>query len=204
MAAPAFDPSPAAAPRAVPLREARNRLTQLVAFAELTDAVTMITRDGDPRPVAAIVPAHAARTAAQARAEDERVRAVTAGWARRLDALHDRSARMHAAELRVVTDALAQAWAELDRRVPPGVDPALTRLRAAHTHLLAEAERPEARRPETERPKANDPKQNDPKLNDPNQNDPKQNGPKLNAPKRDAPKRDARKQSTTEPAPGLR
>jgi antitoxin (DNA-binding transcriptional repressor) of toxin-antitoxin stability system len=136
MAAPAVDPS-ADHTFSVPLRDARNRLTQLVAFAELTDAVTMITRDGDQRPVAAIVPAPAARTAAQTRADDDRVRAVTAGWARRLDATHERSARMHAAELRAVTEALAQVWAELDRRVSPGSDPALTRLRAAHAHLLA-------------------------------------------------------------------
>lgn len=140
MAAPAFDPS-ADQTRSVALREARNRLTQLVAFAELTDTVTMITRDGDPRPVAAIVPASAARTAAQAGAEDDRFRAVTAGWARRLDALHDRSARMHAAELRAVTQALAEVWAQLDRHVPPGADPALVRLRAAHAHLLPDAPR---------------------------------------------------------------
>ncbi|MBM0228545.1 type II toxin-antitoxin system Phd/YefM family antitoxin, partial [Micromonospora sp. ATA51] len=58
MAAPALahrtDP-----PRALPLREVRTRLTQLVALAELTDTVTVVTRDGDPRPVAAIVPASA-------------------------------------------------------------------------------------------------------------------------------------------------
>jgi prevent-host-death family protein len=138
MAAPAFDPT-AESTRSVPLREARNRLTQLVAFAELTDAVTLITRDGDPRPVAAIVPASAARTSAQARAEEDRLRAVTAGWARRLEALHERSARMHAAELRAATEALAQVWEQLDRRVPPGTDPGLARLRAAHHHLLAAA-----------------------------------------------------------------
>jgi antitoxin (DNA-binding transcriptional repressor) of toxin-antitoxin stability system len=141
----AFDPSRSASdpsvglPRSVPLREARSRLTQFVAFAELTDAVTVITRDGDSRPIAAIVPASAARTAAQARSEDQRVRTVTAGWARRLDEMRERSRRMHAAEMQAVTTALAQAWAELDRRVPPGADPALTRLREAHAHLLADA-----------------------------------------------------------------
>lgn len=135
MAAPAFAADDAA-PRAVPLREARTRLTQLVALAELTDTVTVITRDGDPRPVAAVVPAAAARTAAQARADADRVREVTAGWARRLDELHDRGARRHAAELRAVTTALAEAWAELDRRAAPGGDPALARLRAAHADLL--------------------------------------------------------------------
>lgn len=123
-------------PRTLPLREARTRLTQLVAMAELTDTVTVITRDGDPRPVAAIVPATAARSAAQARADADRVAAVSAGWARRLDDLHRRGAERHAAELRAVTDALAEVWAELDRRVAPGSDPALARLRAAHADLL--------------------------------------------------------------------
>ena len=131
--APASDPD---SPRTLPLREVRVRLTQLVALAEVADTVTMITRDGDPRPIAAIVPAPAARTAARARADAERVGAVTAGWARRLDELHRQSARRHAAELRVLSDALAQAWAELDRRVTPGSDPALARLRAAHADLL--------------------------------------------------------------------
>ncbi|HEX8630700.1 MAG TPA: type II toxin-antitoxin system Phd/YefM family antitoxin [Catenuloplanes sp.] len=135
MAAPAFA-ADNETPRAVPLRDARTRLTQLVALAELTDTVTVITRDGDSRPVAAVVPAAAARTAAQARADTDRVREVTAGWARRLEELHTRSARLHAAELAAVTTALAEAWAELDRRVGPGADPALARLRAAHAHLL--------------------------------------------------------------------
>ncbi|MFG1951771.1 type II toxin-antitoxin system Phd/YefM family antitoxin [Micromonospora sp. NPDC048830] len=135
MAAPALahEPTP---PRALPLREARTRLTQLVAMAELTDTVTLVTRDGDPRPIAAIVPAPAARTAAQARADTDRLAAVTAGWARRLDELHRQSSRRHAAELRAVTAALAEVWAELDRRVTPGSDPALARLRAAHADLL--------------------------------------------------------------------
>ncbi|MFK3980644.1 type II toxin-antitoxin system Phd/YefM family antitoxin [Micromonospora sp. NPDC050397] len=135
MAAPALAPD-VDQPRALPLREARTRLTQLVALAELTDTVTVITRDGDPRPIAAIVPAPAARTVARARADAERLSTVTAGWARRLDELHRHSARRHAAELRAVTDALAEVWAELDRRATPGSDPALLRLRAAHADLL--------------------------------------------------------------------
>ncbi|HEY0699619.1 MAG TPA: type II toxin-antitoxin system Phd/YefM family antitoxin, partial [Micromonospora sp.] len=118
-------------PRALPLREARMRLTQLVALAELTDTVTLVTRDGDPRPVAAIVPAQAARTMAQTRADADRLAAVTAGWARRLDETHRQSARRHAAELRTLTDALAEVWAELERRAPGG-EQALARLRAAH------------------------------------------------------------------------
>ena len=122
-------------PRALPLREVRTRLNQLLSLAELTDTVTLVTRDGDPRPVAAIVPAPAARTAAQARADAERLAAVTAGWARRLEELHRQSTRRHAAELRTVTDALAEVWAELERRAPAG-DRTLARLRAAHADLL--------------------------------------------------------------------
>ncbi|MGW3810320.1 type II toxin-antitoxin system prevent-host-death family antitoxin, partial [Micromonospora sp. NPDC005113] len=68
MAVPALTPHPDP-PRSVPLREARTRFSQLVALAELTDAVTVVTRDGDHRPVAAIVPAAAARSGAQARAD---------------------------------------------------------------------------------------------------------------------------------------
>ncbi|TDB79953.1 type II toxin-antitoxin system Phd/YefM family antitoxin [Micromonospora sp. KC721] len=122
-------------PRSMPLRELRTRLTQVIAMAELTDTVTLVTRDGDPRPLAAVVPAAAARSAAQARADDERLAAVTAGWARRLEETHRQGARRHAAELRAVTDALAEVWAELDRRVPPGTDATVDRLRAAHRHL---------------------------------------------------------------------
>ncbi|MET7748990.1 type II toxin-antitoxin system Phd/YefM family antitoxin [Micromonospora sp. NPDC005367] len=124
-------------PRSLPLREARTRLTQLVALAELTDTVTVVTRDGDPRPVAAIVPAGAARTQAQARSDADRLATVTSGWARRLDEQRRQSGRRHAAELRAVRAALAQAWAELDRRTS-GDDPVLARLRAAHADLLAD------------------------------------------------------------------
>ncbi|MEU4680035.1 type II toxin-antitoxin system Phd/YefM family antitoxin [Micromonospora sp. NPDC023737] len=124
-------------PRSLPLREARTRFTQLVALAELTDTVTVVTRDGDPRPVAAIVPAGAARTLAQASADADRLATVTSGWARRLDEQRRQSSRRHAAELRAVRAALAQAWAELDRRTPAG-DPVLARLRAAHADLLAD------------------------------------------------------------------
>ncbi|TDC36190.1 type II toxin-antitoxin system Phd/YefM family antitoxin [Micromonospora sp. 15K316] len=124
-------------PRSLPLREARTRLTQLVALAELTDTVTVVTRDGDPRPVAAIVPAGAARTLAQTTADADRLATVTSGWARRLDEQRRQSGRRHAAELRAVRAALAQVWAELDRRAEPG-DRALARLRAAHADLFAD------------------------------------------------------------------
>ncbi|MEU2611071.1 type II toxin-antitoxin system Phd/YefM family antitoxin [Micromonospora sp. NPDC007271] len=136
MAAPALaDRSPQ--PRALPLREVRTRLTQVIALAELTDTVTLVTRDGDPRPVAAVVPAAAARTAAQARADAERLAAISAGWSRRLEELRRQSSRRHAAERRALVEALAEVWAELERRAPAG-DPALARLRAAHADLLRE------------------------------------------------------------------
>ncbi|MFI7608344.1 type II toxin-antitoxin system Phd/YefM family antitoxin [Micromonospora sp. NPDC049366] len=137
MAVPALPPR-SDQPRALPLREVRSRLTQLVALAEATDTVTVVTRDGDPRPVAAIVPAAAARTLAQSRADADRLATVTAGWARRLDELHRQRGRRHAAELRAVRAALAEAWAELDRRALPGGDAPLARLRAAHADLLAD------------------------------------------------------------------
>ncbi|MBX7266776.1 type II toxin-antitoxin system Phd/YefM family antitoxin [Micromonospora sp. Llam7] len=137
MAVPALTPRNGPA-RSLPLREVRTRLSQLVALAALTDTVTVVTRDGDPRPVAAIVPAVAARTAAEARADADRLAEVTAGWSRRLDAQRQQSSRRHAAELRAVTSALAEVWAELDRRVPPGTDSLLARLRAAHADLLAD------------------------------------------------------------------
>lgn len=134
MAAPALaDRSPQ--PRALPLREVRTRLTQLVALAELTDTVTVVTRDGDPRPIAAIVPAPAARTAAQTRADADRIAAISAGWSRRLEEQRRQSSRRHAAERQALVEALAETWAELDRRAPAG-DPALARLRAAHADLL--------------------------------------------------------------------
>lgn len=137
MAVPALTPH-SDPPRSVPLREARTRFSQLVALAELTDAVTVVTRDGDPRPVAAIVPAAAARSGAQARADADRLSTVTAGWARRLEEQHRRGSQRHAAELGAVRAALAEVWAELDRRVVPGSDATLARLRAAHNDLLAD------------------------------------------------------------------
>ncbi|MEK8105601.1 hypothetical protein NKG94_11485 [Micromonospora sp. M12] len=83
-------------------------------------------------------PAAAARSGAQARADADRLSTVTAGWARRLEEQHRRSSQRHAAELGAVRAALAEVWAELDRRVVPGSDPTLARLRAAHNDLLAD------------------------------------------------------------------
>ncbi|MBL6277924.1 type II toxin-antitoxin system Phd/YefM family antitoxin [Micromonospora fiedleri] len=134
MAVPALTPRNTP-PRSLPLREARTRLSQLVAMAELTDTVTVVTRDGDSRPIAAIVPADAARSAAQARADAGRLAEVTAGWSRRLEAQREQAGRRHAAELRAMRAALAEVWAVLERRAAPG-DAELARLRAGHADLL--------------------------------------------------------------------
>jgi antitoxin (DNA-binding transcriptional repressor) of toxin-antitoxin stability system len=123
-------------PRAVSLREARVRLSQLVALAELNDTVTLITRDGDARPIAAIVPEAAARSLAETRAARQRAEASAAGWERRLDRARADSAQRHRAELHMIRRALVEAWSALDRHVRPGADPGLDALRVAHAEVL--------------------------------------------------------------------
>lgn len=133
-------------PHEVSVREARLRLVQLVRLIQLGDHVTVLT-DETGRPAAALVPAAAARSVAQLResaacaaasAQQAQARAAAsaAGWSRRLEVLREQSARRHAAELQAVSQALAEAWAELDRRCPRAADPALRRLRAAHQQWL--------------------------------------------------------------------
>ncbi len=121
------------------LREAQVRLSQLVGLAELTDQVTVIERDG--RPVAAVVPAAAARNAEDARSADARMSASAAGWTRRLAELRDQLSRRHRAELTSVTTALGQAWAELDRLSPPGTDREIDQLRMAHRYVVTAPDR---------------------------------------------------------------
>lgn len=128
---------------ALSLREAQVRLSQLVGLAELADQVTLIHRDG--RPVAAVVPAAAARSRAQERAAGERARASAAGWARRLAELREQLGRRHRAELDALRRALGETWAALDRYGPPGTDRDLDRLRAAHRDLLAPGDGPASR-----------------------------------------------------------
>jgi len=125
-------PAGAGAPHSLPLREVRTRLTQLVALAELSGTVTLITRDNDPRPVAAIAPA----TAVTSSGESPQARASAAGWQRRLEQVRANLHRQHQGELNAVIRALDQVWAELDRHVRPGSDRDIERLRAAHAHLL--------------------------------------------------------------------
>jgi antitoxin (DNA-binding transcriptional repressor) of toxin-antitoxin stability system len=119
----------------VSVREARMRLPHLVSLVRVGDQVTVLTDDAG-RPAAALVPVEAARTVAQTRAARTWAEASAAGWSRRLDAVREQSRRRHEAELRTIADALAQAWAELDARCPPGGDAALDRLRAAHQPWL--------------------------------------------------------------------
>jgi antitoxin (DNA-binding transcriptional repressor) of toxin-antitoxin stability system len=166
MGSPATVPPPPSDDRRhheVSVREARMRLPHLVSLVRIGDQVTLLT-DETGRPAAALVPVEAARTAAQTRAAqaqaadaqtqaadaqaqaaaaqaqaaDARARAEAsaAGWSRRLELLREQSRRRHEAELRTVVEALAEAWAELDARCPPGADAALDRLRAAHRRWL--------------------------------------------------------------------
>jgi antitoxin (DNA-binding transcriptional repressor) of toxin-antitoxin stability system len=135
MGFPATVPPPDDRHHEVSVREARMRLPHLVGLVRVGDQVTVLTDDAG-RPAAALVPVEAARTVAQARAARTRAEASAAGWSRRLDAVRDQHQRRHEAEMRTITDALTQAWAELDARYPPGGDAALDRLRAAHQPWL--------------------------------------------------------------------
>ncbi|GIG65040.1 hypothetical protein Pen01_13350 [Phytomonospora endophytica] len=133
MAARNVEPGPAS----IPLREARIRFTQLVSLADLNNSTTIVTRDGDSRPVAAIVPASALRAVQAAPPPDADWRAtVNAGWARRLQTLREQLSSRHVAERRVLVDALEKAWEELDRLARPGSDRGVESLRAAQAHLL--------------------------------------------------------------------
>lgn len=133
MAAPILEP----APTSIPLREARVRFSQLVALTELNNSTTILTRDGDHRPIAAIVPASSLGSLGNAPPVDSDWRAtVNAGWAKRLQSLREQLTHRHDAERRVLFDALHRAWAEIDRLARPGSDREIEKLRAAQSHLL--------------------------------------------------------------------
>ena len=133
MAAPKLEP----APTSIPLREARVRFSQLVALTELNNSTIIVTRDGDTRPIAAIVPATSlAALRNEPRADADWRATVNAGWARRMQSLREQLTHRHATERRVLLDALSRAWAQLDRLARPGSDRELDRLRAAQAHLL--------------------------------------------------------------------
>ena len=125
--------------QAMPLREARIQLRRLVALAELTDTVTVITADGESRPRAALVPAAAARTVAEMHEAQRRADTSAAGWARRVEDAKDTMRRRHEAELHATRRALMEAWQALDALVRPGSEPAIDALRVAHADLLREA-----------------------------------------------------------------
>jgi antitoxin (DNA-binding transcriptional repressor) of toxin-antitoxin stability system len=132
-------PIPAEEPRfrqVISQRDARTRLAQLLARTGPADVVTVIA-DGD-RPLAALVPVQAAQSAAEAAASARRAEKSAAGWSARLERLRAQLLARHAAETDGLTRALAEAWAELDRRSPPGRDAAVDHLRAAHRPLLTD------------------------------------------------------------------
>ena len=118
---------PSGQPRELPLSEARVRLTQLARLTAVTGQVTVITDGG--RPVAALVPADAARSRAEAQATAAHARAVAAGWMQRMEAVRAALRGQHAAEAR----QLEAAWHLLDRLSPPGADRAVDAARAART-----------------------------------------------------------------------
>jgi prevent-host-death family protein len=118
----------------ITLAEARVRLTHLVRATALTDRVTVIVDQG--RPVAAVVPAAAARTLAEVTAAASQARAAAVGWARRVESVRAQLRRQHAIERAELARALTAVWRELDARCPPGADKAVDALRAAHRDLL--------------------------------------------------------------------
>jgi antitoxin (DNA-binding transcriptional repressor) of toxin-antitoxin stability system len=103
------------------LVEARTRFVQLARLAGLTGRTTVVTEDG--RPLAAIVPVGAARP--------ERPNPAAAGWIRRIDNLRAEFGRQHGG----LEQALEDAWRELDRARPPGVDRQVDALRAAQADI---------------------------------------------------------------------
>ncbi|MDQ0371128.1 type II toxin-antitoxin system Phd/YefM family antitoxin [Catenuloplanes indicus] len=130
-------PIPAEEPRprqVISQRDARTRLAHLLARTGPADIVTVIA-DGD-RPLAALVPVQAAQSAAEAAAAARRAEKSAAGWSARLEKLRAQLLTRHAAETDELVRALAEAWAELDRRSPPGRDATVDHLRAAHRPLL--------------------------------------------------------------------
>ncbi|MDR7276325.1 type II toxin-antitoxin system Phd/YefM family antitoxin [Catenuloplanes atrovinosus] len=135
-------PIPAEQPRprqVISQRDARTRLSHLLARTGPADIVTVIA-DGD-RPLAALVPVPAAQSAAEAAAAARRAGQVAAGWSARLETLRAQLLARHAAETESLVRALSEAWAELDRRCPPGRDATVDHLRAAHLPLLADDRR---------------------------------------------------------------
>lgn len=110
------------------------RLVQLVRMTAVADQVTLIVDAG--RPVAALVPADAAQTSAQARASAAHAQAVAAGWAQRLESVRGTLRGQHASQQREWQRALTEVWRLLDRLSPPGAERGVDALRAAHRDML--------------------------------------------------------------------
>lgn len=129
-------PNTVPGPRSVPLREARVRFSQLVALSELNNTTTIITRDNDSRPIAVLAPTSAVAGAPEPRRSADWHATVNAGWARRLDDVRTQLSDRHARERKVLLDALARAWEELDRLARPGADRDVDELRAVQSELI--------------------------------------------------------------------
>jgi antitoxin (DNA-binding transcriptional repressor) of toxin-antitoxin stability system len=119
----------------VPMAEARLRLSQLARQCQHGDMVTYLVDAGSP--VAAVVPAAAARTVRQMQASAMHSEAAAAGWAARVEQVRSDVRRQHQAQSEAVREALAQAWELLDLRCPPGTDRAVDALRALHRQHLS-------------------------------------------------------------------
>jgi antitoxin (DNA-binding transcriptional repressor) of toxin-antitoxin stability system len=107
------------------LVEARTRFVQLVRLAGLAQQTTVVTDGG--RPLAAIVPVGGGND------HDGEKPNAAAGWVKRIETLRDDFQRQHA----VLERALEQAWQELDKLRPPGVDRDVDELRVAHSVFRA-------------------------------------------------------------------
>jgi antitoxin (DNA-binding transcriptional repressor) of toxin-antitoxin stability system len=117
----------------VPVAEARSRLAQLIRMISVTGQVVVVLDGG--RAAAAIVPADAAQSRAEAAAVRERARAAAAGWARRIEEVRGTVGRQQADRIRVLESLLDEAWGLLDARCPPGADRAVEGARAAYRQV---------------------------------------------------------------------
>jgi antitoxin (DNA-binding transcriptional repressor) of toxin-antitoxin stability system len=129
-------PESAAAPRRieVSMAEARIRLAQLIRMISVTGQVALVVDGG--RSVAAIVPADAAQSRAEAAAAHDRARAAAAGWARRTEEVRATVGRQQADRVRTLEQLLGEAWGLLDDRCPPGTDRAVDGARAAYREAV--------------------------------------------------------------------
>ena len=133
MAQPASLPEP---PRELPIQEVRTRLVTLARMTDLTGAVTIVSDGG--RAVAALVPADAARSRAEAREATAHQQAAARGWQQRLETVRRHLRGQHRQQVADLRAALGQAWSALDELSPPGRDRHLDQLRAQHRQMLSD------------------------------------------------------------------